>query len=191
MTPVEIRSDGDSGISSGAANGDNSQIFSRVVAGSACCRENHAGGEWERNSGRGDQSPGAPFLEYFQERGYFTISKLAVQISRSGLTCESEREISADNRAGRGDGCILVPWIAVTAGENRDQYIRAAKCRQWGAIQDREKEEPQGSQVSEYRGEAGSTRRPRSLEENVQQRQYINSARCFRSRLCIFPELPL
>jgi hypothetical protein len=62
----------------------------------------------------------------------------------------------------------------VTGGENRYQDVRAAKCWQRRAIQDRKKEKPQRSQVAEYRGEAAPTSWPRSLEENVQHGQYIN-----------------
>ena len=140
VTPVKIRNDTDGCISSSAANGDDREILAGAVVGSACGREKHTGREWERNGGGGDKSPGAPFLKYFQKRGHSTFSKFTVEISRSGGAGDSECEISADDRARCRDGCILVPWVAVSGRENRDQDIRAAKCWQRRAIKDREKE---------------------------------------------------
>ena len=65
----------------------------------------------------------------------------------------------------------------MTGSKNRDQDVRSAKCRQWRAIKDREKEKPQCSQMAERGGEAMGTIRLRILEKNVQRGQYINFAR--------------
>src|SRR5215469_18221311 len=114
VSPVKICDDGDDCISSRPAYCDNGEILASAVVGRACCCEEHAGGERERNGGGSDQSPGAPFLEYFQDPGHLTLSKFTAQIRRSGLASDSECEISTENRAHSCHGCIFVPWIAVT-----------------------------------------------------------------------------
>src|ERR1700733_13380431 len=83
--------------------------------------------EWERNGCGGYQSPSAPLLEQPQDRGYFTVSKLTVQISRSGFPCDSKCKGRADNRARCCNGCVLVPGVAVAGRENRDQDVGAAE----------------------------------------------------------------
>ncbi len=56
----------------------------------------------------------------------------------------------------------------MTAGQNRDQDIGSAKCRQRRTIQDREKEESQSSQVAENCRDAAPMVRLGILEQNHQ-----------------------
>src|SRR5580704_8515245 len=99
---ITIRNYGYGSISSNPANADDCQKFSRPVAGRACSGEDEAGRKREGYSRGCNECPCAPFRKEIQCRGYFTVSKLAVQISRSGLLCQSECEDSADNRTRRG-----------------------------------------------------------------------------------------
>ena len=93
---------------------------------------------------------GAPLLKQFQEPGHFFCSEFTVQISRSGFARDAERDIRPDHRACCCHRCVLVPWIAVAAGENSHQDVRSAKGRQRSAVQDGEEEEAQRSQVAEH-----------------------------------------
>src|ERR1019366_388394 len=87
-----------------------------------------------------------------ENRIQFSISELAVQVSRSGFPCDSERKVCPGHRSCCGNCRILVPPIAVAGSENCRQDVGASKCWQGRDIEHREEEKPQCSQVAEHRG---------------------------------------
>src|SRR5271157_4883919 len=72
-----------------AQSHDNDECPERVVQ-HACCGEKRARREGQRYNGRNDQSARTPPLEVLQQLGDLALSKLAVEIVQTGLTCHSE-----------------------------------------------------------------------------------------------------
>ncbi len=120
------------------------------------------------------KSTGPPFVKKAEYGIQLPISKLALQVCRSGLPRDSEREVCTDHRPRRCDCCILVPGIAVGGGENCRQDVGTSKCRQRRAIEYRQEEKPQRSQVAEHRGKTASLRRSGISDEDLQHERNIS-----------------
>src|SRR5579871_2018241 len=136
-----------------------------MVFRSARGRENQTGGEGKRNGRGSHQGPRPPFLKNVQECGHPGCSKSTVEISLAGLARQSKSDVGTDRRAHRCHGGILVPRQAVGGNQNGDEDVGAAKSRQWRAIENSEKKEPECAQVAEYRKDGVPT--IRGLEQNV------------------------
>jgi len=102
--------------------------------------EKRARRERERYNGRNHQSARTPPLEIRQQSGDLALSKLAVEIVQTGLTCNSECQVGANDRACRGDSSVVVPRFALPRCEYGGENVQAAKCWDGGAVDDREKE---------------------------------------------------
>ena len=146
-TSIFACNEGDAEIANRAAKRDHDQKLGERVIGSACRREKHAGRSGERNGRRRYQSSSTPLLEELQKPGDFTFLKSLVEISRSSFAGKSESEIGADNRSGRGGGCILIPGITVTSRQYAGKNIEAAKSGQGRTVENREEEKPHRSKV--------------------------------------------
>jgi hypothetical protein len=151
------------------------QKSSDAVVRSTCRREKYACGPWKRHRRRDGNSACAPFVKKAENRIQFSISELAVQVSRSGFPCDSERKVCPGHRSCCGNCRILVPRIAVAGSENCRQDVGASKCWQGRAIENREEEKPQCSQVAEHRGSAVPPRRCGILDEGAQHERTIST----------------
>ena len=67
----------------------------------------------------------------------------------------------------------------MTGGENGHEDVGAAQRGERSAVQNRQEEKSQCSQVAEDRSEGAGTGRPRALQKKVQYGQYINLSERF------------
>jgi hypothetical protein len=77
-----------------------------------------------------------------EDRIQLPVSELALQVSLSSPSCDSERQEGSDHRSCGCNYPILIPRIAVGGRENGCQDVRASKCWQRRAIENREEESP-------------------------------------------------
>lgn len=94
---------------------------------SSCRREKHACGKWKRYRRRDGKSTGAPFVKKTENGIQLPISEFAVQVSQSGPSCDSEREVGSDHRPCCCNSCVLVPRIALASSENCRQDVGTSK----------------------------------------------------------------
>src|SRR5438876_1121549 len=175
MSAIVIGDNCDDSITSSTADGHDCQKSPETIVRSTCRPEKHACRKWKWYRCRGGESTGSPFVKKAENGIQLPISELAVQVGRSGPSCDSEREEGSDHRPCCRDCRILVPRIAVTGSENCRQDVGAAKCWQWRAIENREEEKPQCSQVAEHRGQSVSLIPSGILDEGVQHGRNIST----------------
>src|ERR1039458_3601822 len=93
MASIVIGDDRDECVTYTPANDHYRQKSPDTIVGSTCGREEHACGHRNRYR-RGDgKSTGAPFMKEVENGIQLPMPELAVQVSRSGFSCESERAI--------------------------------------------------------------------------------------------------
>src|SRR5437870_157744 len=173
MSAIVIGDNCDDSITSSTADSDDCQKSPETIVRSTCHPEKHACRKWKWYRCRGGESTGSPFVKKAENGIQLPISELAVQVGRSGPSCHSECEECSDHRPYCRNCRILVPRIAVAGSENCRQDVGAAKCWQRRAIENREEEKPQCSQVAEHRGDAVPTMWPCILDDNVQHERNI------------------
>jgi len=126
MSAIVIGDNCDDSITSSTADGHDCQKSPETIVRSTCRPEKHACRKWKWYRCRGGESTGSPFVKK-AENGIQPISELAVQVGRSGPSCDSEREEGSDHRPCCRDCRILVPRIAVAGSENCRQNVGTAK----------------------------------------------------------------
>src|SRR5438876_6483132 len=154
MSAIVIGDNCDDSITSSTADSDDCQKSPETIVRSTCHPEKHACRKWKWYRCRGGESTGSPFVKKAENGIQLPISELAVQVGRSGPSCDSEREEGSDHRPCGRDCRILVPRIAVAGSEYCRQNVGTTKCWQWRAIENCEEEKPQCSQVAEHRGQS-------------------------------------
>ncbi len=97
MAAIVIRDDCDECVTRTPANSHHRQKSSDAVVRSTCRREKYACGPWKRYCRRDGNSACAPFPKKVENGIQFPMPELAVQVSRSGFSCDSEREVCADH----------------------------------------------------------------------------------------------
>src|SRR5208282_3935731 len=95
----------------------------------------------ERDNRRNHQSARSPLMEVRQQFRDLALSKLAVEIVQAGLACHAERQVGADDRAGRGESGVVVPRFALPRREYGGENVQAAKGGDGGAVDDGENEQ--------------------------------------------------
>jgi len=175
MSAIVIGDNCDDSITSSTADSHDCQKSPEAVVRSTCRPEKHACRKWKWYRCRSGESTGSPFVKKAENGIQLPISELAVQVGRSGPSCDSEREKGSDHRPCCRDCRILVPRIAVAGSENCRQNVGAAKCWQGRAIENCEEEKPQRSQVAEHRGNAMPAIPSGILDEGVQHGRNIST----------------
>src|SRR5438552_11967408 len=118
MSAIVIGDNCDDSITSSTADSHDCQKSPEAVVRSKCRPEKHACRKWKWYRCRSGESTGAPFVKKAENGIQLPISELAVQVGRSGPSCDSEREKGSDHRPYGRDCRILVPRIAVAGSEN-------------------------------------------------------------------------
>src|SRR5437899_342298 len=118
MSAIVIGDNCDDSITSSTADSDDCQKSPETIVRSTCHPEKHACRKWKWYRCRGGESTGSPFVKKAENGIQLPISELAVQVGRSGPSCDSEREKGSDHRTCCRNCRILVPRIAVAGSEN-------------------------------------------------------------------------
>src|SRR5947208_1414500 len=168
MSAIVIDDNCDDSITSSTADSHDCQKSPEAVDRSTCRPEKHACRKWKWYRCRSGESTGSPFVKKAENGIQLPISELTVQVGRSGPSCDSEREKGSDHRPCCRNCRILVPRIAMAGSENCRQNVGAAECWQGRAIENREEEKPQRSQVAEHRGQSVPPIPSGILDEDVQ-----------------------
>src|SRR5205809_5213227 len=95
---IVIANDCDDSITSSTADGHDCQKSPETIVRSTCRPEKHACRKWKWYRRRGGESTGSPFVKKAENGIQLPISELAVQVGRSGPSCDSEREEGSDHR---------------------------------------------------------------------------------------------
>src|SRR6266566_818106 len=118
MSAIVIGDNCDDSITSSTADSHDCQKSPEAVVRSTCRPEKHACRKWKGYRRRSGESTGAPFVKKAENGIQLPISELAVQVGRSGPSCDSEREKGSDHRPCCRNCRILVPRIAMAGSEN-------------------------------------------------------------------------
>ena len=150
MASIVIGDNCDQRVTCTSANGYHRQKSPDAVVRSPCGCEKHACRHRNRYR-RGDgKSPGAPFMKEVENGIQFPMAELAVQVGRSGFSCESERQVCSDHRSRRCNCRILVPRVTVAGSKDRRQDVGTSECGQWRAIDNSKGEKSQCAQVAKH-----------------------------------------
>ena len=92
MSAIVIGDNCDDSITSSTADSHDGQKSPETIVRSTCHPEKHACRKWKWHRCRGGESTGSPFVKKAENGIQLPISELAVQVGRSGPSCDSERE---------------------------------------------------------------------------------------------------
>src|SRR5438445_4582769 len=92
MSAIVIGDNCDDSITSSTADSHDCQKSPETIVRSTCHPEKHACRKWKWHRCRGGESTGSPFVKKAENGIQLPISELAVQVGRSGPSCDSERE---------------------------------------------------------------------------------------------------
>jgi hypothetical protein len=119
---------------------DYGEVFAHAIVRSTCGGEEHAGRKKWNDCGN-NQSHGVPPLKQSQDDWHSTATEFTVQIYKTCPTCQPEGDVRSNKGTRCRDDRELVPWAAMTRGEDSDQYVGASEYWQRQAVQNAKEEQ--------------------------------------------------